>query len=1008
MHWRKLSFLLILCFGFIPTIKATHIIGGEFEVLQRTGDIYDIYLNLYFDQVNGNTGAFDQQITIAIFEKNTNIRMEQLVLPVFTDSIVPYENPDCAVADLDIRRIRYKTTGDFKFSSNYDDPGGYYIVFDRCCRNNIITNIAAPQNAGMLFYLEFPPIYQSNGDLTNYSSPVFNVIYTRYACFNEYFYMDFGAEDADGDSLAFSMSTPINGNSSTVNVIVTDYQPAPYPLVSWLPGFNANDAIHGTPSLTVDPETGLLELFASELGLHVFSVTCSEYRNGVKIGEVRRDFQILVDVCPTNEPPNVLMDNEDRTGYYVEGDTIFVPNQGDRCFEFYITDDQDNRNNERIRVRVEPKNFTPVEPINLTSTTGLVGGPGDTLKGIKMCWPDCEFGLPEPYVVDVLVEDDGCILPKVDTITVTIIVEPEVNLPPELTVANATLPMNQGDTIFLQSDNAGCLNLEVTDSMDTRVDEQIRFLSYAFNVNGLPGTYNPTSVNIDTINPVGSSNFCMPTCKFTEDTTYEVFLIAEDDGCKDAKRDTFSFYLKTWPNESPDIQLTNPNTNGTYIEGDTILLVSDTGNCLSLSISDLIDERLNEQLRLSALAVGFTPGPGFGVTPTNLSTTALDTLVDSELCWSVCQFPDEQVYSILILAEDQSCVQSEPDTLEILVRSVVNLPPELELFNSVDSSMYQEGDTIFINKGEGDCFPLSIIDNQDFRDSELIITSISPMNFVGSQNFETIIDTSTILSSNDTLDHLDFCWPKCEYGLNIPYEIQIISENPNCGVSSSDTLNVTVIVNPNSPPELSYTDALPVTDTLDFITTILVDSLLILDFTGVDLNINDTLSMSAYSDSFLLEDFNMTFNGDTNTGGSIQGQFTWQPTCEIFQQLQSPLQIWFVVQDDDCFNSSSKDTIVGSFEVEEGERDAENFPMYNIFTPNGDGYNDVFMLPDLRFKNCTDEFESFVVYNRWGQEVWATQDEFFQWDGQDVTDGVYYYYVTYSDKAFKGYVTITR
>jgi gliding motility-associated-like protein len=48
----------------------------------------------------------------------------------------------------------------------------------------------------------------------------------------------------------------------------------------------------------------------------------------------------------------------------------------------------------------------------------------------------------------------------------------------------------------------------------------------------------------------------------------------------------------------------------------------------------------------------------------------------------------------------------------------------------------------------------------------------------------------------------------------------------------------------------------------------------------------------------------------------------------------------------------------------------------NAFTPNGDGQNDVFMV----MGNKLDEF-TMVIYNRWGEKVFESQDANMGWDG---------------------------
>ena len=49
----------------------------------------------------------------------------------------------------------------------------------------------------------------------------------------------------------------------------------------------------------------------------------------------------------------------------------------------------------------------------------------------------------------------------------------------------------------------------------------------------------------------------------------------------------------------------------------------------------------------------------------------------------------------------------------------------------------------------------------------------------------------------------------------------------------------------------------------------------------------------------------------------------------------------------------------------------------NAFTPNGDGHNDVLRAVPIGIR----DFKYFVVYNRWGQQVFYTRDAAKGWDG---------------------------
>ena len=79
----------------------------------------------------------------------------------------------------------------------------------------------------------------------------------------------------------------------------------------------------------------------------------------------------------------------------------------------------------------------------------------------------------------------------------------------------------------------------------------------------------------------------------------------------------------------------------------------------------------------------------------------------------------------------------------------------------------------------------------------------------------------------------------------------------------------------------------------------------------------------------------------------------------------------------------------------EPEPDEPVYELPNVFTPNGDGFNDVFIpmriTPDLINKAETH------IFNRWGRVVYETEDIFINWDGNasgthlPCAPGTYYY-----------------
>src|SRR5690606_26522729 len=65
----------------------------------------------------------------------------------------------------------------------------------------------------------------------------------------------------------------------------------------------------------------------------------------------------------------------------------------------------------------------------------------------------------------------------------------------------------------------------------------------------------------------------------------------------------------------------------------------------------------------------------------------------------------------------------------------------------------------------------------------------------------------------------------------------------------------------------------------------------------------------------------------------------------------------------------------------------------NIFTPNGDTYNEVYKTSE--FKDS--EVFNCKIYNRWGTKVYDTDDKEINWSPKGVSSGVYYVTILYTN-----------
>ncbi len=80
----------------------------------------------------------------------------------------------------------------------------------------------------------------------------------------------------------------------------------------------------------------------------------------------------------------------------------------------------------------------------------------------------------------------------------------------------------------------------------------------------------------------------------------------------------------------------------------------------------------------------------------------------------------------------------------------------------------------------------------------------------------------------------------------------------------------------------------------------------------------------------------------------------------------------------------------------------------DVFTPNGDGYNDVWNITNIRFY----EMKRATVFNRYGQKMYECVNEFIPWDGQyngTVTQGTYLYELEFNDGTVRnGQLTLLK
>jgi len=140
----------------------------------------------------------------------------------------------------------------------------------------------------------------------------------------------------------------------------------------------------------------------------------------------------------------------------------------------------------------------------------------------------------------------------------------------------------------------------------------------------------------------------------------------------------------------------------------------------------------------------------------------------------------------------------------------------------------------------------------------------------------------------------------------------------------------------------------------------------------------------------------VTIPGEGRYTVNAQGVVTFEP-AEHFTGTSTAT---YEVSDENGLVSN-----VATITVNVGTR---QFKIPNVFTPNGDGRNDVFEIVGIE---GFDRVEITVV-NRWGNEVYRNDNYRNDWGGQGLNEGTYYYVIITHDggtrERYAGWVLIKR
>lgn len=891
---KKIFISFLFSWSIISQLMASHLMGGslgyEYIGLQPNGKYrYKITLVTYIDC--GPTSEIpyaEYPIKVGVYgnnllNPNADKPLVDSLLLLIDDTTVytPFLPPGCIIGSPTCI-IEAKYSGFIELVSSIN---GYYLFYERCCRNAAILNLQPDGSDAFVSYITPTSVVNS--------TPVFTYPPIPFLCVNDTVTIFNTAADSDGDSLVYEFFTPFSGFANTSN----PSPPIPNPSLSWpvipvdyVPGFNYADPFSFFGEAWINSQNGVSTYLSMQQGTFVVGVVVKEYRNGVLISETYRDLQLLVKNCPNNYAPN-LVDNLQRN-YTVElGDTLcfpisFLDPENDSTFMeahgdifdtslvtpspiFSITQIDSNKCS---------GNFCWIIPCNLDT-----GSYNFYVKSYDNgCPPKDRFEfytirIVEPIPVYLNGSDSAC--KNTDSVLYWIVIDNQYQY--NWTLTNGTIDQNMGDSIVInwESPDSGYIHVEVFTATGCYISSDSMMV---------------TLIDIPMLTAMPEDTVC------TLDT-----LLLTATGV-----DPYYWY--------PESEMINPH------QGDNDAIISQSGWFYVAGLPGQLCPP-SDSVYITALTL-----------PNIVATTS-----DS----NVCKGDTIQLFSSGAITYHWAPVNSvlEPDSANT---GAVPLSSLSFIVIGTDTNQCYNSDTVFVLVNPG-----------------------PSININGDVNI-CWGDTAFFTASGG----VSYQWSPSSY---------IYPDNED---------SVFVLIQVSSPINLTVTDSLGCrTDTMF---TLTVNNLPNPSFTYDTLDIACEGSWIKFMNT-TPDGVNYLWNfGNGNQSTDVSPQALYPFGNSYYLSFTAYNSFGCYVTINDTISTDSLLQLVG-------------FNYVNVFTPDGNGTNDVldFSLPP-EFLECSKVF----VFDRWGLPMFESDGSNFSWDGKvegkKVPEGVYYWVVEINGVKTQGFVHI--
>jgi gliding motility-associated-like protein len=297
---KKYCFVLFFLLFIKLSSFATHVQGGEITYQCLGGNQYKITMALYRD-----CAGIAAPVTMTVNIKSTSCAQNyNLVLNKVPGTGIEV-SPICPSLATVCTGGTYPGVQEYVYTGITTLPANCADWVFSCnvsARNAAITTIVAPGSQNL--YIEST---LNNLAFSCNSSPTFTNKPVPFICVGQPYCYNNGAVDVNGDSLVYSLVTPMNNPGSFVTYI------APY---------TATQPLASTPPVTFNTLTGDVCMTPTMIQVTVFTVIVKEYRAGILIGSVIRDIQLRTVACTNTNP---FLTGINGTGSYTMNACAGVP-----------------------------------------------------------------------------------------------------------------------------------------------------------------------------------------------------------------------------------------------------------------------------------------------------------------------------------------------------------------------------------------------------------------------------------------------------------------------------------------------------------------------------------------------------------------------------------------------------------------------------------------------------------------------------------------------------------